>query len=89
MTSWQEVLQVPISDKGLSRDELMSVCEKMLKYSVNTHHARFYNQLHTGPDIYGLAGETVSDALNSNPWDGALFTLNKSTNLYSQDGATF
>ena len=58
---------MPIDNDGLTHENLLSICEKMLRYSVNTHHSRFFNQLYTGPDLFGLAGEYIVDAINSNP----------------------
>ena len=40
--------------------------EKVVKYSVKTCHSHFYNQLYHGSDPAGLAGQWLSDALNTN-----------------------
>jgi len=43
-----------------------SLIEAVAKYSVKTCHENFHNQLYAGSDAAGLAGQWLSDALNTN-----------------------
>ncbi|KAL3835812.1 hypothetical protein ACJMK2_021286 [Sinanodonta woodiana] len=47
-------------------EQLLSDCKETLKYGVRTGHPRFLNQLSTGIDVIGVAGEWVTAAANTN-----------------------
>ncbi|XP_041371959.1 glutamate decarboxylase 1-like [Gigantopelta aegis] len=47
-------------------EQILSDCKETLKYCVKTGHPRFLNQLSTGIDIIGMAGEWLSAASNTN-----------------------
>merc|ERR1719402_954479 len=59
-------LPLTIERQGCSEEELQSISEAVVKYSVKTCHPHFYNQLYHGADEYGVAGSWLSDALNTN-----------------------
>jgi len=60
------LLPLEISPQGCSDQELETISELMIKFSVKTCHPYFYNQLYHGADEYGLAGSWLTDALNTN-----------------------
>ncbi|KAK7092501.1 hypothetical protein V1264_008237 [Littorina saxatilis] len=47
-------------------EQLLSDCKETLKYCVKTGHGHFFNQLSTGLDIVGLAGEWLTAVSNTN-----------------------
>ena len=59
-------LGLDIKADGSSQREAEALLEKVAKYSVKTCHPRFFNQLYHGSDPVGLAGQILSDALNTN-----------------------
>ena len=42
--------------------------DKIIKYSVKTHHPFFLNQLYTGTDSYGVLAETITALLNTSAY---------------------
>lgn len=57
-------------DMSLKRDAdtdetLLELLRKTIRYSVKTGHPYFVNQLYSSVDAYGLAGQWLTDALNS------------------------
>ena len=54
------LLPLEISAGGCSDQELESISELMVKFSVKTCHPYFYNQLYHGADEYGLAGSWLT-----------------------------
>lgn len=50
----------------VSKDDLETVIQDVVKYSVKTGHPLFLNQLYAGVDPYGLAGAWLTEALNTN-----------------------
>lgn len=60
-----KIFDFNVADKGADHATLMSVCEKIIEYSVKTGHPQFYNQLYAGCDPYGFAGNIVTDVLNA------------------------
>uniref|UniRef100_A0A4W3H553 Glutamate decarboxylase 1-like n=1 Tax=Callorhinchus milii TaxID=7868 RepID=A0A4W3H553_CALMI len=55
-----------VSDHPEPLEQLLVDCRDTLKYGVKTGHPRFFNQLSTGLDIIGLAGEWLTAAANTN-----------------------
>ncbi|XP_076071397.1 glutamate decarboxylase 1-like [Mytilus galloprovincialis] len=49
-----------------SLEEVLSDCRETLKYCVKTGHPRFLNQLSTGLDIVGIAGEMLTSVADTN-----------------------
>jgi len=47
-------------------EDIDNLIEAVVKYSVKTCHANFHNQLYAGSDAAALAGQWLSDALNTN-----------------------
>ncbi|KAK7482347.1 hypothetical protein BaRGS_00026366, partial [Batillaria attramentaria] len=47
-------------------EQLLSDCKETLKYCVKTGHPHFFNQLSTGIDVVGLAGEWLTALSNTN-----------------------
>lgn len=60
------ILDLPIGKQGASHDDLLKLCKLVIKYSVKTGSSRFYNQLYSGLNAYGLTGAWLTDALNTN-----------------------
>ncbi|CAG5025140.1 unnamed protein product [Parnassius apollo] len=48
----------------ISHDELLAIMADVARYSVNTGHPYFVNQLFSTVDPYGLIGQWLTDALN-------------------------
>ncbi|XP_078395771.1 glutamate decarboxylase 1-like [Cetorhinus maximus] len=55
-----------LSDQPESLEQILVDCRDTLKYGVKTGHPRFFNQLSSGLDIIGLAGEWLTAAANTN-----------------------
>ncbi|KAH3703198.1 hypothetical protein DPMN_078229 [Dreissena polymorpha] len=55
-----------VDDQPHDLEQLLSDCNETLKYCVKTAHPRFMNQISTGIDIVGMAGEWVTAAANTN-----------------------
>ncbi|XP_052253177.1 glutamate decarboxylase 1-like [Dreissena polymorpha] len=73
-----------VDDQPRDLEQLLSDCKETLKYCVKTAHPRFLNQLSTGIDIIGLAGEWVTAAANTNMFTyeiAPVFTLMEETVL--------
>ncbi|XP_046581077.1 glutamate decarboxylase 1-like [Haliotis rubra] len=47
-------------------EQILSDCKETLKYCVKSGHPRFLNQLGTGVDVIGVAGEWLAATANSN-----------------------
>ncbi|KAM6919158.1 glutamate decarboxylase 1 [Xenentodon cancila] len=47
-------------------EQILVDCKDTLKYSVKTGHPRFFNQLSSGLDIIGVAGEWLTSTTNTN-----------------------
>lgn len=62
----EQKLGLDIQPNSSTTQELEDICQKVVKYSVKTGAATFYNQLYHAVDTYGLAGSWLSDALNTN-----------------------
>ncbi|XP_041914605.1 glutamate decarboxylase 1 isoform X3 [Alosa sapidissima] len=57
-------LELPDQPENL--EQLLVDCQDTLKYGVKTGHPRFFNQLSSGLDIIGLAGEWLTSTANTN-----------------------
>ncbi|KAK6175385.1 hypothetical protein SNE40_013860 [Patella caerulea] len=69
---------------GESHEKLLSRLQDIIKYSVKTGHPHFVNQLFSSLDPYGLAGQIVTDALNTSQYTyetAPVFTLMEETVL--------
>lgn len=67
-----------ISEEPADQDVLVNMCRTILRYSVNTAHPRFFNQLYGGLDHNGIAGAWMSETLNSSMYTyevAPVFTL--------------
>ncbi|XP_041040090.1 glutamate decarboxylase 1 [Carcharodon carcharias] len=61
-----EGFNLELSDQPESLKQILVDCRDTLKYGVKTGHPRFFNQLSSGLDIIGLAGEWLTAAANTN-----------------------
>ncbi|KAJ8788530.1 hypothetical protein J1605_005261 [Eschrichtius robustus] len=61
-----EGFNLELSDHPESLEQILVDCRDTLKYGVRTGHPRFFNQLSTGLDIIGLAGEWLTSTANTN-----------------------
>ncbi|XP_063076009.1 glutamate decarboxylase 1 [Engraulis encrasicolus] len=57
-------LELPEQPENL--EQLLVDCRDTLKYGVKTGHPRFFNQLSSGLDLIGLAGEWLTSTANTN-----------------------
>uniref|UniRef100_A0A8C1XJI2 Glutamate decarboxylase 1b n=1 Tax=Cyprinus carpio TaxID=7962 RepID=A0A8C1XJI2_CYPCA len=55
-----EGFNLELSDQPESLEQILVDCRDTLKYGVRTGHPRFFNQLSSGLDIIGLAGEWLT-----------------------------
>ncbi|CAK9818344.1 Acidic amino acid decarboxylase GADL1 (Fragment) [Anthophora plagiata] len=60
----RSAINLKLQDEGVSHEELLSLAQNVIKYSVKTGHPRFVNQLYSSVDPYGLLGQWLTDALN-------------------------
>ncbi|MBV99400.1 Glutamate decarboxylase 1, partial [Eschrichtius robustus] len=67
-----EGFNLELSDHPESLEQILVDCRDTLKYGVRTGHPRFFNQLSTGLDIIGLAGEWLTSTANTNMFITAL-----------------
>uniref|UniRef100_A0A673MM83 Zgc:163121 n=1 Tax=Sinocyclocheilus rhinocerous TaxID=307959 RepID=A0A673MM83_9TELE len=61
-----EGFSLELPDQPDNLEQLLVDCRDTLKYGVKTGHPRFFNQLSTGLDIIGLAGEWLTSTANTN-----------------------
>ncbi|KZC06714.1 PREDICTED: cysteine sulfinic acid decarboxylase-like [Dufourea novaeangliae] len=61
----QDIIKFDVQDGPRSQDNLLEIASKVFKYSIKTGHPYFMNQLFSGLDPYGLAGQWLTDVLNS------------------------
>ncbi|KAG1969896.1 glutamate decarboxylase 1 [Pimephales promelas] len=61
-----EGFSLELPDQPENLEQLLVDCRDTLKYGVKTGHPRFFNQLSTGLDIIGLAGEWLTSTANTN-----------------------
>ncbi|KAL3054317.1 hypothetical protein OYC64_006611 [Pagothenia borchgrevinki] len=57
-------LELPDQPENL--EQILVDCRDTLKYGVRTGHPRFLNQLSSGLDVIGVAGEWLTSAANTN-----------------------
>uniref|UniRef100_A0A672T6I0 DCE1 decarboxylase n=1 Tax=Sinocyclocheilus grahami TaxID=75366 RepID=A0A672T6I0_SINGR len=55
-----EGFNLELCDQPESLEQILVDCRDTLKYGVRTGHPRFFNQLSSGLDIIGLAGEWLT-----------------------------
>nr|XP_022320598.1 glutamate decarboxylase 1-like isoform X2 [Crassostrea virginica] len=82
----EELLGDTLCVDGPPRDlhQVLSDCKETLKYCVKTGHPHFLNQLSTGLDVVGVAGEWLTAAVNTNMFTfevGSVFVLMENTVL--------
>ncbi|KAF7993477.1 hypothetical protein HCN44_010072 [Aphidius gifuensis] len=58
------LVNLHLSETGSTHEQLLQLTRNIIKYSVKTGNPRFVNQLFSGLDPYGLAGQWLTDALN-------------------------
>ncbi|XP_044746900.1 cysteine sulfinic acid decarboxylase-like [Coccinella septempunctata] len=76
--SLKEKFDFSLGQSGESHEKLLSLLKQTIKYSVKTGHPYFINQLFSGLDPYGLAGQWLTDALNASVYTyevAPVFTL--------------
>ncbi|XP_076665776.1 cysteine sulfinic acid decarboxylase [Andrena cerasifolii] len=61
----RDIISIDLEEGPRSQDSLLEIAGNVFKYSVKTGHPYFMNQLFSGLDPYGLAGQWLTDALNS------------------------
>ncbi|XP_056246851.1 glutamate decarboxylase 1-like isoform X2 [Seriola aureovittata] len=61
-----EGFNLELSEQPESLEQILVDCRDTLKYGVRTGHPRFFNQLSSGLDIIGLAGEWLTSTANTN-----------------------
>uniref|UniRef100_A0A673NFA8 Glutamate decarboxylase 1 n=2 Tax=Sinocyclocheilus rhinocerous TaxID=307959 RepID=A0A673NFA8_9TELE len=61
-----EGFNLELCDQPESLEQILVDCRDTLKYGVRTGHPRFFNQLSSGLDIIGLAGEWLTSTANTN-----------------------
>ncbi|KAF2881098.1 hypothetical protein ILUMI_25080 [Ignelater luminosus] len=71
----------PVEQNGVTQEKLLTLIKNTIKFSVKTGHRYFVNQLFSGLDPYGLAGQWLTDALNASVYTyevAPIFTLMES-----------
>ncbi|XP_075682855.1 glutamate decarboxylase 1-like [Rhinoderma darwinii] len=61
-----EGFNLKLSDHPEPLEQILGDCRDTLKYGVKTAHPRYFNQLSSGLDMVGLAGEWLTAAANTN-----------------------
>uniref|UniRef100_A0A8D0GMB7 Glutamate decarboxylase 1 n=1 Tax=Sphenodon punctatus TaxID=8508 RepID=A0A8D0GMB7_SPHPU len=61
-----EGFSLELSDQPQPLEQILVDCRDTLKYGVKTGHPRYFNQLSSGLDIIGLAGEWLTATANTN-----------------------
>ncbi|XP_070989928.1 glutamate decarboxylase 1-like [Oncorhynchus clarkii lewisi] len=61
-----EGFSLALPDQPENLEQLLVDCRDTLKYGVKTGHPRFFNQLSSGLDVIGLAGEWLTSTANTN-----------------------
>ncbi|XP_023936449.2 cysteine sulfinic acid decarboxylase [Bicyclus anynana] len=60
----KQAIDLKVRDGPASHEELLAFMADVARYSVNTAHPYFVNQLFSSVDPYGLIGQWLTDALN-------------------------
>ncbi|XP_010889678.1 glutamate decarboxylase 1 [Esox lucius] len=61
-----EGFRLELPDQPENLEQLLVDCRDTLKYGIKTGHPRFFNQLSSGLDVIGLAGEWLTSTANTN-----------------------
>ncbi|KAG9356124.1 hypothetical protein JZ751_000968 [Albula glossodonta] len=61
-----EGFSLELPDQPENLEQILVDCRDTLKYGVKTGHPRFFNQLSSGLDVIGLAGEWLTSTANTN-----------------------
>ncbi|OCT74490.1 glutamate decarboxylase 1 [Xenopus laevis] len=61
-----EGFNLELPDQPEPLEQILVDCRDTLKYSIKTGHPRYFNQLSSGLDIIGLAGEWLTATANTN-----------------------
>ncbi|KAK9502790.1 hypothetical protein O3M35_011496 [Rhynocoris fuscipes] len=80
----KEILDLELKNEGSTDESLLNNVRDTIKYSVNTGHPYFVNQLFSGLDPYGMAGQWVAATLNASVYTyevAPVFTLMEETVL--------
>ncbi|CAL1285204.1 unnamed protein product [Larinioides sclopetarius] len=62
----EKIFDLRIEDEPSTHEQMVKLCQDVLKYSVKTCHPMFVSRLYQGVDGYGLAGAWLTEALNTN-----------------------
>ncbi|KAK2145964.1 hypothetical protein LSH36_644g01104 [Paralvinella palmiformis] len=74
----EKLIDLSIPESVTPDDRLLELCRETIRYSVKTGHRRFFNQLYSGLDQYGLAGSWLTDTVNTSQYTyevAPVFTL--------------
>ncbi|CAH1992015.1 unnamed protein product [Acanthoscelides obtectus] len=74
----EEQFDFSLKQNGDEHEKLICLLRNTIKFSVKTGHPYFINQLFSGLDPYGLAGQWLTDALNASVYTyevAPVFTL--------------
>ncbi|KAL1501084.1 hypothetical protein ABEB36_006477 [Hypothenemus hampei] len=74
----EEIFDFSLPQTGTGHQQLLKIMKDTVKFSVKTGHPYFINQLFSGLDPYGLAGQWLTDALNASVYTyevAPVFTL--------------
>ncbi|KAG7489802.1 glutamate decarboxylase 1-like [Solea senegalensis] len=61
-----EGFSVKLPEQPETLEQILVDCRDTLKYGVSTGHPRFFNQLSSGLDVVGVAGEWLTSVANTN-----------------------
>ncbi|CAK6977668.1 glutamate decarboxylase 1 [Scomber scombrus] len=61
-----EGFSLDLPEQPETLEQILVDCRDTLKYGVNTGHPRFFNQLSSGLDVIGVAGEWLTSTANTN-----------------------
>uniref|UniRef100_A0A8D0CV40 Glutamate decarboxylase 3 n=1 Tax=Sander lucioperca TaxID=283035 RepID=A0A8D0CV40_SANLU len=62
----EKCFSLDLPDQPETLEQLLVDCRDTLKYGVSTGHPRFFNQLSSGLDVIGIAGEWLTSTANTN-----------------------
>ncbi|XP_971834.1 cysteine sulfinic acid decarboxylase [Tribolium castaneum] len=74
----EQCFDFSLGQNGVTQEKLLVFLKNTIKFSVKTGHRYFINQLFSGLDPYGLAGQWLTDALNASVYTyevAPVFTL--------------
>ena len=64
-TELKQLLDIEITENGITYEALLRHLEEYLNYGVKTRHKQFFNQLYAGTNIAGFLGEVFSAISNT------------------------